>query len=207
MKNLMPKNRVTKRHKGFTIIEVVVVTALIGLLAAIIIPVLHNQLTIARERVCRTKMDQIRQALLRYAQDVGFRPAAPGAPTSDEIALGAFPPAEAAAAPFSAILPELLVSKPADSEIPDWDPAKEEGWNGPYIDPGLTLEIDADGDGVLDQTGEWRVDPWNRYFIYFNLVLSDPYVRRLVGIYSVGPDRLYETADDLYVKVYEGEVF
>lgn len=56
-------------RKGFTLIEILVVVAIISLLAAILFPVFNRARENARRTSCQSNMKQIGLAILQYAQD------------------------------------------------------------------------------------------------------------------------------------------
>lgn len=58
-----------KRWKGFTLIELMVVVAIIAVLAAILFPVFAQTLEKARQTNCASNLRQIGQALSMYAND------------------------------------------------------------------------------------------------------------------------------------------
>lgn len=58
-----------KKHKAFTLIEVLVVVAIIALLAGILMPSLANARMQARRSVCTTNLHQVGLAMMAYLQD------------------------------------------------------------------------------------------------------------------------------------------
>jgi len=58
-----------RRPKGFTLIEILVVMAMIALLAAIMFPVFARAREAARRSVCLSNLKQLGTALIMYAQD------------------------------------------------------------------------------------------------------------------------------------------
>ena len=65
------------RSVGFTIIELLVVVAMIGILTSIILPVFMNMQRNARYNTCMENLRQTGVALALYRDDFGSYPAAP----------------------------------------------------------------------------------------------------------------------------------
>lgn len=64
------------KNKGFTLVEVIVVMAVIGILVAIIVPSYKHHVTRAREAVLRENLFQIRDAITKFYQDKNKYPTA-----------------------------------------------------------------------------------------------------------------------------------
>ena len=64
----------TRRQDGFTIIELIIVIALIGILAAMVMPNLKDQPTRAKEAVLKTNLRTMRDVLDQYKGDKGHYP-------------------------------------------------------------------------------------------------------------------------------------
>ena len=63
-----------RRQDGFTIIELIIVIALIGILAAMVMPNLKDQPTRAKEAVLKTNLRTMRDVLDQYKGDKGHYP-------------------------------------------------------------------------------------------------------------------------------------
>lgn len=66
--------RTARREDGFTIIELIIVIALIGILVAIVMPNLKDQPTRAKEAVLKTNLRTMRDVLDQYKGDKGHYP-------------------------------------------------------------------------------------------------------------------------------------
>lgn len=62
------------REHGFTLLELIVVVAMIGILASMVMPALRPAPTRAKEAVLKTNLLAIRQALDNYYADKGYYP-------------------------------------------------------------------------------------------------------------------------------------
>ena len=132
--------------RGFTLIEVLVVVAILGILAAIVVPRIMDRPDEVKIVAARTDIKTLAQALKLYRLDNGFYPAT-------DQGLGA------------------LVTRPTTSPVPaNWKPYLErlprDPWGGEYqyLHPGVKGEIDvfsfgADrargGEGGNADIGNW----------------------------------------------------
>ena len=135
-------------HKGFTLIEVLVVVAILGILAAIIVPRIMDRPDEAKRVAAKADIGAIVQALKLYRLDNGFYP-------STDQGLGA------------------LVQRPTTNPVPgNWKqggylerlPKDPWGSDYQYLQPGVRGELDvfslgADrargGEGSAADIGNW----------------------------------------------------
>lgn len=116
-----------KRNRGFTLIEVLVVVAILGILAAIVVPRIMDRPDEAKRVAARADIGAIVQALKLYRLDNGFYP-------STDQGLGA------------------LVQRPTTQPVPgNWkqggylERVPRDPWGGDYqyLSPGVHGEIDV----------------------------------------------------------------
>jgi len=64
--------------RAFSLVELLVVMGIIGLLAGVLLPVLHRSRNVAREKVCASNQRQLGMAMFMYAHDNrGYLPVEP----------------------------------------------------------------------------------------------------------------------------------
>jgi general secretion pathway protein G len=135
-----------KRQSAFTLIEVLVVVAILAILAAIIVPRIMDRPDEARRTASRIEIGTIVQALKMYRLDNGFYPA-----TDQGLA--------------------ALVQRPTTNPVPqNWkqylDKIPKDQWGGDYqyLNPGVRGEIDVftfgpdrarGGEGNNADIGNW----------------------------------------------------
>ena len=80
---LFPGRRFARRLPGFTLVEILVVIAILALLAAILFPVFARARENGRRASCQSNLRQIGMGLLQYIQDADERlPASAYGPTT-----------------------------------------------------------------------------------------------------------------------------
>lgn len=164
------------RNAGFTLIEVIVVAAIIAILAGILVPMIFNQIDESKKTRALADIKSIQTAILSYRKDTGQWPlksggcvekvtmlnTATGSPPTDLVAMG-FNTAEGES--FASFL---------TADTYGCNPLT---WKGPYIT-------------------DIKEDPWgNQYVINTEPWLSGSAVaNHYVWILSAGPKGVLETA-------------
>jgi general secretion pathway protein G len=70
----LPVSKQTRRRRGFTLVEIMVVVVVIGVLAALIVPTLFDRAGKAKRSVAKQKIASIEQAVAFFQQDYGRFP-------------------------------------------------------------------------------------------------------------------------------------
>lgn len=72
---MLPRRSATRRARGFTLLELIIVVAMIGILASIAMPALKDMPRRAAESVLKTNLRTIREVLDQHYGDKGHYPA------------------------------------------------------------------------------------------------------------------------------------
>ena len=127
--------RISKKEKGFTLIEIMVVVVILGILAAVVVPKIMDRPDTARKTKAAHDIRALESSLKLYKLD-NF-----SYPTTDQGL-------------------EALVDKP-EGDVPNWKPGgyldkvPKDPWGNPYqyLSPGVNSDIDLYSLGVDRQPG------------------------------------------------------
>jgi general secretion pathway protein G len=129
-------------RKGFTFIELMVVIAIIGILAAIAIPAYRDSVKKAKEAVLRENLFQLRNLLNQYKADKGKYPSS----LNDLVASG-----------YLRMVPVDPIAQDSTSWVPVYNEPNPEEMMDDQVDQGI-ISVDSGAKGVsLDGTpySEW----------------------------------------------------
>lgn len=185
---------VARRADGFTLVEVVVVLAVVAALVGMLVPLGAELLDSQRGDTAREQLENLREAIVGQAPLSNQRPTASvrrGRLETEATTFGFN--GDLGQLPDS--LPQLLRSDGFSAHATDQETGIGVGWRGPYLSTGTQ----SSGD-------EEFVDPFGRPIRF---VVKDTVVEggQAVGyLRSVGPDRTEGTGDDLLAPLLQGDV-
>jgi len=157
--------------KGFTLIEMVVVVAIIALLAGLLTPLLFNYLDDANEAATREEMASIRTAMMSYYEHVNKWPPTWVTDGSAEVFSG-LKMLAVTQTTRGYLLPCDSSGKTYAYAAPEsgYDPSKGSGWNGPYIAEGQEEGLYRD---AWDQKYAYVSYP-DYYVVYYDSTSDTP---------------------------------
>ncbi len=127
-----------REPSGFTLVELVMVIALLGIVAAVAVPKLSSVLDEAKRSATQAEMMALRRAII-----------------GDDSSVSAGHPVSRGYEGDVAALPSSLadlVTKPGG--VAAWDRYTQTGWNGPYVDSGGGYATDAWGNAYTYNSGQ-----------------------------------------------------
>jgi len=172
-------------RKGFTLIEIVVVLAVLAILAGLLIPPAYRIFTRGQEKDTISALQNLKKAILGDPTIIMNEARVSFGYLGD---MGTFPSS----------LQDLWVkgSQPAYSYDPILKIAA--GWNGPYLDVGTS-----------DNLSGLTLDQWGNLLVYDKTGGTDPTTNAqwVAKLTSYGPDEVSGTTDDLSLSIYNSEAY
>jgi type II secretory pathway pseudopilin PulG len=173
----MKEGDALKRRDGFTMIEAVVIVAVLAILAGIVTPLVVREVAKSKVSRVRNDMEAIATAFNQYYVDTSFWP---GRLATDRFA---------GAASSQAVM-DTYTSLYTD-------PTNLTGWDGPYLERGVlngaTMQATKGAGNAL--TG--LCDPWKIQFriVYGAAGAAGAGAAGAISVVSAGPDRVFQTTD------------
>jgi general secretion pathway protein G len=169
--------RETHPASGFTLVELVVVVAIIALLAGILIPVVTSQIDDAKRSRAMGDMDVIAKAFSTFRTHTGMWPNDPTV---------VVPSAMTTSTPDFVGFPSLYAN-----------PQALTGWKGPYLNVGYMngTTMNASLAPTSTAAGAGMVDPWGQpYRIYITAQTNG--AGGVICVASRGPDGTFNSTAD-----------
>ena len=154
----------THRSRGFTLIEMIVVVAIIVALAGILVPIVTNELDDAKKATAQATVNRVATAVTQYIKDTAYPPTGKNGKSSYHYlyTAGTTPSSNKFASGGSTTVENFLARNKYGTA----------NWKGPYLQ-----EIGA--------------DPWGcRYLVNTHGFFSN---KERVWVLSAGPNRKVET--------------
>jgi len=195
-----------RRHGGFTVLEIVVVLAVIGALTAVVAPMAFTYMRDAQRTQAQNDANRIAEAIGKFLQDVGIPPyknntsspksqvkqagdfdclySSAGADHStttdvtagDSWTSGAGVQCQTGSSTRDTLENHLITNTPGASATKSYGTTGKTAWKGPYLQ-------------------SIPPDPWgNRYLV--NIGKIDPSINKGVWVISAGPNGTIETGSD-----------
>jgi len=170
-----------KGEKGFTLVEVIVVAAIIAILAGILVPMIFSQIDEAKLSRAKGDIRSLSSAIYAFRKDVGQWPACSGATIM-------FGQGTSAAAAIVALGYDNSGTTMFEDHLMDANTCYGDMWKGPYF-------------------GSVSADPWgNPYFINAaNFGVANQPVLLLSagpnGAFETGPAATTPVGDDIGIRV------
>ena len=159
-----------RKEGGFTLVEVLVVAAIVAILAGVLVPMIFSQIDEARISRAKGDLRAISSSILTFRKDVGRWPACNGVTFLKGEGNDAV--AASGGVGYDVTTPQKFSDHLVEDSFACYDPNM---WKGPYIGP-----VDA--------------DPWgNQYFLNAAGLAT---AGKRVFVLSAGPDGTVETGPD-----------
>jgi general secretion pathway protein G len=165
----------SNNNKGFTLIEVIVVAAIIAILAGILVPMIFNQIDESKTSRAQADVRVLANAIMMFRSDTGKWPTWDTSTGTDAVTLLYVPDATAGTTPTLSAGWGGVVAGNITDHIRDNTNAYYKNWKGPYI-PQL------------------NVDPWGHALVINAGAFRSP--GSPVWVISAGPNGVVDTPED-----------